>query len=67
MVLAPHTDALQKDAMPLEPLGFARTCYDHLAGKLGVAVTDACLGRDWLRAAGKDFELTAECERGFRW
>ena len=55
-----------KDTTPLEPLGFARTCYDHLAGKLGVAVTDTCLGRDWLRAAGKDFELTPEGERGFR-
>ena len=52
--------------MTPEPLGFARTCYDHLAGKLGVVVTDACLSRDWLRAVGKDFELTPEGERGFR-
>ena len=66
MVLAPRADAPRENALTLEPLGFARTCYDHLAGKLGVAVTDACLGRDWLRAAGKDFELTPEGERGFR-
>lgn len=26
----------------------ARTCYDHLAGRLGVAVTEAMLDRGWL-------------------
>lgn len=49
-------------------LANARTCYDHLAGRLGVRVTDAMVqagllaagdglaltepGLDWLRAAG---------------
>ncbi|MFB6393082.1 ArsR/SmtB family transcription factor [Polymorphospora lycopeni] len=27
----------------------ARTCYDHLAGRLGVAVTDALLDAGWLQ------------------
>ncbi|MBP0454503.1 MULTISPECIES: helix-turn-helix transcriptional regulator [unclassified Kitasatospora] len=56
----------------------ARTCYDHLAGRLGVAVTDAVLarglvaddaglavtgsGREWLAAAG--IELPARAGRG---
>lgn len=30
-------------------LAAARTCYDHLAGRLGVAVTDAMVTRDLLR------------------
>jgi len=30
-------------------LALARTCYDHLAGRLGVAVTDALVGRGLLR------------------
>ncbi|MCA5894204.1 metalloregulator ArsR/SmtB family transcription factor [Isoptericola sp. NEAU-Y5] len=29
-------------------LARARLCYDHLAGRLGVAVTDAMVGRGWL-------------------
>lgn len=29
-------------------LRHARTCYDHFAGKLGVAITDALLARDWV-------------------
>lgn len=35
----------------------ARTCYDHLAGRLGVAVTDAMLDRDWLALDGDDFQV----------
>lgn len=30
----------------------ARTCYDHLAGRLGVAVTEAMLARGWLDGGG---------------
>src|SRR6266702_1977958 len=36
----------------------ARTCYDHLAAKLGVALTDALIQQGVLEAAGKDFILT---------
>lgn len=32
-------------------LGFARTCYDHLAGRCGVALHDALLERRWLSEA----------------
>ncbi|WP_018656887.1 ArsR/SmtB family transcription factor [Actinomadura flavalba] len=38
-------------------LAFARTCYDHLAGTLGVAVTDALAGRGVLDV---DLALTAD-------
>jgi DNA-binding transcriptional ArsR family regulator len=37
-----------------EQLRAARTCYDHLAGRLGVAVADAALAAD---AVGPDFSL----------
>jgi DNA-binding transcriptional ArsR family regulator len=30
----------------------ARSCYDHLAGRLGVAVADAFVGRGWAEASG---------------
>jgi DNA-binding transcriptional ArsR family regulator len=36
-------------------LRFARTCYDHLAGVLGVAVTRALLARRWLRSHDSTF------------
>jgi len=36
-------------------LRFARTCYDHLAGVVGVGVTRALLDRRWLRAHDDTF------------
>jgi DNA-binding transcriptional ArsR family regulator len=46
-------------------LRFARCCYDHLAGQLGVAVTAALVEHDYLRpAADKQFEVT---EAGAAW
>jgi len=38
-------------------LAMARYCYDHLAGQLGVALTDQMLSAGWLRA--DDFGVTA--------
>jgi DNA-binding transcriptional ArsR family regulator len=36
---------------PSPPLAQARTCYDHLAGRLGVALFDALLARDAIKQA----------------
>jgi DNA-binding transcriptional ArsR family regulator len=41
-----------------EALREARTCYDHLAGRFGVAVTEALVARDFLRSRDGSFELT---------
>ncbi|MEU8774285.1 helix-turn-helix domain-containing protein [Streptomyces sp. NPDC048606] len=46
-----------------DPLARARTCYDHFAGRLGMAVTDA-LERDGLLRTDGAFELT---EAGRQW
>jgi DNA-binding transcriptional ArsR family regulator len=40
-------------------LRIARICYDHLAGKLGVTLTDALLQQGVLEIAEKDFKLTS--------
>jgi DNA-binding transcriptional ArsR family regulator len=40
-------------------LGAARTCYGHLAGRLGVGITDAMLARGLLEREGEVFLLTA--------
>lgn len=39
---------------PASPLAEARSCYDHLAGRLGVSVLDALVDRDALTAPGPD-------------
>jgi DNA-binding transcriptional ArsR family regulator len=45
-----------------EALRAARTCYDHLAGRFGVAVTEALVERDVLRSGDGSFELTGDGE-----
>lgn len=46
-------------------LAYARTCYDHLAGSLGVAVHDALVAGGALRLDTDGYALTAEGERQF--
>jgi hypothetical protein len=41
-----------KSSLRVKRLGFARTCYDHLAGVLGVAVRDGMLATGLVDAAG---------------
>jgi len=41
-----------------DALRFARTCYDHLAGRLGVAIADALVERDALVLTPDGGELT---------
>jgi DNA-binding transcriptional ArsR family regulator len=46
-----------------ETLRFARTCYDHLAGQAGVAITDALLAMGHIVLTDEGGELTSSGER----
>ena len=41
-------------------LRHARTCYDHMAGTVAVALHDQLLAQDWLLADGVDYRLSEE-------
>ena len=41
-------------------LRHARTCYDHLAGEVGVLLHDALLAGEWMYQAQGDYGLTAK-------
>jgi DNA-binding transcriptional ArsR family regulator len=59
-IVALSGTAIQKAARSsLNPFAFARTCYDHLAGKLGVQIVTALQGQNVIRATGKGYEVTA--------
>ena len=58
--------ALSRQPDALDELRLARTCYDHLAGRLGVRVTEAMVRRRLLIASGRDFRLTGAGERLLR-
>jgi DNA-binding transcriptional ArsR family regulator len=44
----------------------ARTCYSHLAGRLGVALADALLAARWLEEDGRAYRITAAGTRRLR-
>jgi len=48
-----------------EPFLFARRCYDHLAGRLGVAVADQVAAREFITLSGIECALTEAGERFF--
>src|SRR5215207_329346 len=51
----PHGDAFRA----------VRLCYDHLAGRLGVALHAALVGRGWIAPADGGWSATAAGETGF--
>ena len=58
----PRRRPLSRQARALEE---ARICYGHLAGRLGVALTDAFVGREYLALHGEGAEVTAAGVRAF--
>jgi DNA-binding transcriptional ArsR family regulator len=64
IVASPGASLQAAARSPLNPFSFARTCYDHLAGKLGVEIVTALHDQNVIRAAGKSYEVTT---RGFDW
>ncbi|MEQ6353517.1 helix-turn-helix domain-containing protein [Lysinibacillus sp. M3] len=49
-----------KQSSQMKLLQDARTCYDHLAGKLGVQLTESLLNAGFLKLEEKQFLITAE-------
>ncbi len=72
MAVSPARPRAKRSDEPLDGLRRARTCYDHLAGRLGVTVTDAmarrCLHLRWVHHAAEErtLALTRQGRRGLR-
>jgi DNA-binding transcriptional ArsR family regulator len=60
VVAPPLPQALAVDGMAAAArrLKNARTCYSHLAGRLGVALADALIAEHWLEDDGRCYRLT---------
>jgi DNA-binding transcriptional ArsR family regulator len=54
-----------RQSVEAQNLGFARTCYDHLAGTVGVAVFDSAVDRGWVDESRGSLALTDAGEAGF--
>ena len=55
-----------RESVVTEALREARTCYDHLAGALGVGLTQALEQERALRPDGRDYQVTRHGERRLR-
>lgn len=47
------------------PIKYCRTCYDHLAGKIGVALTDSLLEQKIIIEGNNTFVISSEGEKWF--
>ncbi len=64
VVAPPPRVKTQAQSEELNELHLARTCYDHLAGKLGVAVTQSLVDQELIRLDEADYQVTAD---GAKW
>jgi len=65
LALAPQTPLLRRQlAEPDDPIRVARTCYDHLAGRLGVSLTQALVKQ---RVIAPDDEQYRVTKKGAAW
>ena len=63
-VLAPRRPVRSlRQAQRSQALRFARTCYDHLAGSVGVALADALRRAALVPVGDRDYDLTAQGEQ----
>lgn len=63
VIAPPRRVSSLRAATAAERLRAGRTCYDHLAGRLGVGITDALVSRRALRARDGAFVVTGSGER----
>jgi DNA-binding transcriptional ArsR family regulator len=56
-------DAFEEETV--DDLRFARSCYDHIAGRLGVAITEALVARRYLDEGEREYQVTASGEAWF--
>ena len=63
--LLPKQDQKRPDAADEKPVRFCRSCYDHLAGKVGVTLTEGLLKQQYIIKDGAGFAVTVEGETWF--
>ena len=68
VVAPPLLDPLAGDGLHGAARGLkdARTCYSHLAGRLGVALADALVAGRWIEEDGRSYRLTPTGTRSLR-
>ena len=64
VISPPMNSKSLKETTKREKLSYIRTCYGHIAGKIGVKFTEALLENDYLKEKGECYKLT---QNGKNW
>jgi DNA-binding transcriptional ArsR family regulator len=64
MNLVPVDNEKKANPPGYKPVEYCRTCYDHLAGKVGVLITESLLKHDLIFKQNSDFEIS---DKGIAW
>lgn len=64
-IAPPATIRSLRTSEELAALRFARICYDHMAGYVGVHLTQAFLAKRWLLDQGQNYDITETGSQGF--
>lgn len=64
LIVKPESSKM-KNVEKLSPIKHCRTCYDHLAGKIGVALTNSLLEQNIIIDTNTNFEVSLEGEKWF--
>lgn len=64
-LVTPEVISKKKSVEKLSPIKHCRTCYDHLAGKIGVALTTSLLEQNIIVDTNTNFEVSLEGEKWF--
>ncbi|WP_208590476.1 ArsR/SmtB family transcription factor [Gracilibacillus suaedae] len=55
-----------RESREQKAIHFARTCYDHLAGYLGVQITNSLMKQDYIKKIDLNFEVTPKGSKFFQ-
>jgi DNA-binding transcriptional ArsR family regulator len=64
-LIPPSSAKIKKESADILPVQQCRTCYDHLAGKTGVAITDALIKQKIIVLNKNEFKLTTKGKNWF--
>lgn len=56
----------RRDRTTIDRLHVARSCYDHLAGRIAVSLADALQEKEWIILQERDFHVTGAGEARFK-
>lgn len=62
--LANHNASDKKDQANIKGVRFCRTCYDHLAGLVGVRITEAMERKGFIKKSGTEYIVSP---KGWKW